>query len=239
MSSHDNTTSRHEHFQWRPYCTKGTSPKGGPQVIPERPFNWRGESNIKYTNFSLLHNRLGHRAISTILATDEHRFWHDTRVHIEPETDCNTCKIATICKTDGNKLPHTPAGHPGESMFMDILPCKSQPGLMPKTSHAYCLILVDAYAQFSAIYGLSNKSTKSVVDTILEYGATYRVADTYGYLDIEHIRADAGSEFTSTEFKQFCIKHQINLFLAAPNVKILIIWQKDHGRQYTAWPKAC
>jgi hypothetical protein len=42
------------------------------------------------------------------------------------------------------------------------------------------------------------------------------MADEYGFLDIERIRADAGSELTSAPFKQFCTQHRINLSLAAP-----------------------
>jgi hypothetical protein len=40
-----------------------------------------------------------------------------------------------------------------------------------------------------------------VVATILEYGASYRIADEYGFLDIERIHADAGLEFISALFK--------------------------------------
>lgn len=103
---------------------------------------------------------------------------------------------------------HTPAGHPGEIVFMDILPCKSQPSLALKTSHDDCLILLDAFSRFSVMYGLPNKSTKCVMDTIKMYGATYKVADTYGFLYIDPIQSDAGSEFTSGEFLQFLCKTQ-------------------------------
>jgi transposase InsO family protein len=106
--------------------------------------------------------------------------------------------------------------HPGEMIFMDILPCKSQPGLTFKTSHAYCLLLVDAFSRYSVINGLANKSTDSVVKAILDHASSFKMADEYGYLDIDRIRADAGSEFTSGPFKDFCLQHNINLSLAAP-----------------------
>ncbi len=120
-----------------------------PRLIPNWPVIQRWENNIKYTNFSLLHDRLGHREIRTLLAADEYRVWHDTWIRMDPETDCVTCQIATIRATSRNKNPRTPAGHPGAIVFMDILPCKSSPGLTPRTSHAYCLILVDSYSRFS------------------------------------------------------------------------------------------
>jgi hypothetical protein len=135
---------------------------------------------------------------------------------MEPEPYCVSCQIATIRTANRNKHPHTPAGHPSATVFMDILHCKSSPGLTPKTSHAYCLLLVDASSRFSVIYGLPNKSTESVVHAIKEYSAAFCMADAYGFINIDRIRADAGSEFTSDEFKQFCIVHHINLLLAAP-----------------------
>jgi hypothetical protein len=178
--------------------------------------SFRGQNHVKYVNLSLLHDRLGHRAIRTLFAADEHNVWHDTKIRIEPETDCVSCQIAMIWTTNRNKLPHTPASHPGATLFMDILHCKSSPGLTSKTSHAYCLLLVDAYLRFSSIYGLPNKSSDSVVQAIKEYSATFCMADAYGYIDIDRIEADAGSEFTSEEFKQFCVSQRINISLAAP-----------------------
>jgi transposase InsO family protein len=135
---------------------------------------------------------------------------------MEPETDCVSCQIATIRTANKNKHPHTPASHPSATVFMDILHCKSSPGLTPRTSHAFCLILVDAFSRFTVIYGVPNKSTESVINTIKEYSAAFRMTDAYGYIDIDRIRADAGSEFTSEEFRHFCITHQINLSLGAP-----------------------
>jgi hypothetical protein len=86
---------------------------------------------------------------------------------------CVACQIATIRVTNRNKHPHTPDGHPSATVLMDILPCKSSTGLTPKTSHAYCLILVDAFSRFSVIYGLTDKSTNSVVEVIKEYSASF------------------------------------------------------------------
>jgi transposase InsO family protein len=46
--------------------------------------------------------------------------------------------------------------------------------------------------------------------------ADHSPAGTYGYLDTERIRADAGSQFTSGAFASYCTKDGINLVLAAP-----------------------
>jgi hypothetical protein len=47
-------------------------------------------------NLTLLHNPLGHRALNTLLAADEHKIWSDARIQVEPKTDCTTCKLATF-----------------------------------------------------------------------------------------------------------------------------------------------
>jgi len=52
--------------------------------------------------------------------------------------------------------------------------------------------------------------------TIKECSAMFKMADTYGFIDIDRVRADTGSEFTSDVFKQFYIENRINLSLAAP-----------------------
>jgi len=156
---------------WR-QLAPGNNRRLEPRLIPERAIHQRGANHIKYVNLSLIHDWLGHRALSTILAADEHKLWNDVRIRIEPESDCMTCKIATIRATARNTHPHTKSHHPGETVFLDILPCKSRPGLTTQSSHAYCLILVDAFFCFSVLYGLPNKSTDSVVAAILDHGST-------------------------------------------------------------------
>jgi hypothetical protein len=85
-------------------------------LIPDCPAARRGNQHLKYTTLSLLHDRLGHRGLRSLLAAEEHQVWADTKIRIESDTDCTTCKIATICAVTRNKYPHTPAGHPGHTV---------------------------------------------------------------------------------------------------------------------------
>ncbi len=78
-------------------------------------------------------------------------------------------------------------------------------------------LLVDSFSRFSAFYGLPHITTEDVISIILQYGADHWVADNYSYLDIECIRADAGSEFTAGAFREFFRDNKINLSLAPPN----------------------
>jgi hypothetical protein len=133
-----------------------------------------------------------------------------------PEQDCVSCHISTIRATARNKEPHTPGMYPGEYVFMDIIHPVTRVGLTSDTTYAFYLILVDAYSRFTCLYGLPDKSTDSVISAIQRYQADHGHVGNYGYLNIERIRADAGTQFTSTDFKQYCWQAGIHLVLAAP-----------------------
>jgi hypothetical protein len=54
------------------------------------------------------------------------------------------------------------------------------------------------------------------VAALREYQADHSPTGSYGYLNTERIRADAGSQFTSANFADYCIQHRIKLGLVAP-----------------------
>ena len=54
--------------------------------------------------------------------------------------------------------------------------------------------------------------------------------DQFGWWDLETISADAGTQFTSTEFKEECQNHGVRLTLAAPehqemNGQVEVTWR--------------
>jgi hypothetical protein len=63
---------------------------------------------------------------------------------------------------------------------------------------------------------MPDKSSASVIAVLKQYATDHRLADTFEYLDIEWLRADAGSQFTAEEFAEYCRAQRINLTLAAP-----------------------
>jgi transposase InsO family protein len=163
---------------------------------------------------------LAHRALRSLLAANQHNLWNDIKVRMDHERDCLSCKIATIHSSDRNKLPHTPSTHPGQTIFSDILHPITDTGLTPNTTFPFYLILVDSFSRFFSIYGLCDKSTESVILCIEQYIAnnrTHRLANPlFEFFDIERLRTDAGSQFTSTDFKNFCRRRHISLSIAAP-----------------------
>ena len=49
---------------------------------------------------SLLHRRLGHRSMSTILMAHEDEIWDDANVILDSEEFCETCRITTARKSN-------------------------------------------------------------------------------------------------------------------------------------------
>jgi hypothetical protein len=92
-----------------------------------------------------------------------------------------------------------------------------QAGLTISACYPFYLFIVDAYSKYAKLYGIPEKSTSAVVSTLQQYQAGHRPDGTYGYLDVNRIHVDAGSQFTSNSFAEFCIEHGIKLSLAAPN----------------------
>jgi hypothetical protein len=164
----------------------------------------------------LLHQRLGHRKCRTLLAASEHQLWENTNIRMTGETGCLTCGLSTIRSRARNKEPHTGATRPGEYLFLDIQHPLVRAGLTMSTCYPFYLLIVDVYYRYVKLYGIPKKSTDAVITALKEYQADHSIVGSYGYLDIERIRTDAGSQLTSPSFADLCTQHGIRLSLAAP-----------------------
>jgi hypothetical protein len=56
----------------------------------------------------------------------------------------------------------------------------------------------------------------AVITALKQYQADNKPAETFGYINLEKIRADAGSQFTSRAFADYCRERNVHLSLAAP-----------------------
>jgi hypothetical protein len=180
--------------------------------------NKESDAYYKRLPLELVHTRLGHSMCRTLLAANEHRLWKDTNtiIRMAPETGCLSCGIATARAAVCNKEHHSGADYPGKYMFLDIQHPITSAGLTPKSTYKLYLIVVDAYSRFVRFYGLPDKSTKAVVEELQQYQADNKPVSSFGYLDLERIRTDASSQFTSGEFAEYCRKNHIHLSLPAP-----------------------
>jgi hypothetical protein len=118
-----------------------------------------------------------------------------------PEEECVSCEISTARASKRSKEAHTGSTYPGEYVFLDILHPVVPVGLTRDSTFPFYLILVDAFSRYACIYGIRDKSSRCVIDTITRYQADHGHIGNYGYLDIAHIRTDSGTQFTSEELK--------------------------------------
>jgi transposase InsO family protein len=195
-----------------------TSTQKKPHTIPSHR-NHDHSTDKHCTALEILHQCLGHRKCHALLATSEHGVWADTVVQMGSELECVSCEISTVCTANRNKETHTGGTYAGEYIFMDILHPVMNTGLRKSTTFAFYLILVDAFSRYACIYGILDKSSLAVIDTLTQYQADHGHIGNYGYLDTARLRADSGSHFTSKTFKKHCWEAGIQLSLAAPKMQ--------------------
>ena len=71
---------------------------------------------------------------------------------------------------------------------------------------------------------MENITTAEVMYKLDMFQSRFGKIDQFGWWDLEKISADAGTQFTSTEFKEECETRGVRLTLAAPE------HQKTNGR---------
>ena len=77
---------------------------------------------------------------------------------------------------------------------------------------------------------MENITTAEVMDKLDTFQSIFGKIDQFGWWDLEIISADAGTQFTSTEFKDKCQTRGFHLTLAAPehqemNVQVEVTWR--------------
>jgi hypothetical protein len=106
---------------------------------------------------------------------------------------------------------------------IDIIQNPFPTGLTKKSYFGYYLLIVDVYSTMPVLFGLKSLMAQSIIRTLKMYLATIKPkineprppGEINGH-HLQHIRADAGPQFTSAEFIQACHDEGINISLAAP-----------------------
>jgi transposase InsO family protein len=63
---------------------------------------------------------------------------------------------------------------------------------------------------------MPSKSSQSVIAAFSTFAAEHRLIRGFTFWDIEKIKSDAGTEFTSREFEQFCPDKRVAVSFAPP-----------------------
>jgi hypothetical protein len=137
-----------------------------------------------------------------LLAASNAEVWNDLTIRMSPDSDCISCIISTIKATE-IKHQSTPVTKLGQVINVEILPTVSAERLNPKSHFLALLILVDAFSRLTRIIEMPNNSSLSVTAALSTFAAEYRSIRGFTLWDIEKIKSDAGTEFTSQKFEQF------------------------------------
>ena len=89
---------------------------------------------------------------------------------------------------------------------------------------------MDAYSKIPKRYGMENITTAEVMDKLDMFQSRFGKIDQFGWWDLERISADAGMQFTSTEFKDECQTRGFRLTLSAQehqemNGQVEVTWR--------------
>ena len=112
---------------------------------------------------------------------------------------------------------------------MDIIPSTTPKSLTNDTNFSNYLLIFDAYSKIPKLYGMENVTTAEVMDKLDMFQSRFGEIDQFGWWNLERISADAGTQLTSTEFKEECQTHGVRLTLAVPE------HQEMNGQVEVTW----
>ena len=100
------------------------------------------------------------------------------------------------------------------------------------------LLIVYAYYNTPKLYGMENITTTEVMDKLDMFHSRFGKIDQFGWWDLERISAYAGTQFTSTEFKEECQTRRVRLTLATPehqdmNGQVEVTWRTLRKKAHT------
>ena len=114
--------------------------------------------------------------------------------------------------------------------FMQLITSTAPKRLTSDTTFSNHLLIIGAYSKIPKLYGMETITTKEVMDNLEMFQSRFGKIDEFGWWDSERISADAGTRFTSTEFKQECQTRGNHFTLAAPehqemNGQVEVTWR--------------
>ena len=116
------------------------------------------------------------------------------------------------------KIPLNPKA-PFKWVFMDIVPSTAPKSLTSDTTLSNYLLIVDAYSNIPKLYGMEKIITEEVMDKLDMFQSRFGKIDQFGWWYLERVSEDAGTQFTSTEFKDECETRGFRLILAVTEHK--------------------
>jgi transposase InsO family protein len=186
--------------------------------LPYRNAMIRATAPKKKILLELLHRRLGHAAVKTLLAADQSNLYDDVKIEFEPTGPCLDCQIATIRSANRGKKSVGESTIPGQVNFLDIIQNPSRTGLTSSTHYPYYLNVVDSYSRYQVFIGMRNITASACIEALEQLGSLYRPSRTFVIDDISELHVDSGSQLISAQLQQWARDRNrpITIIAAAP-----------------------
>jgi len=165
-------------------------------------------------DLELLHARLGHQSIKSLLAASHDSIWEDTQIRFAPDSFCISCKIATRRTVARGHRAVSHPEYPGQILFMDLIHNPSQTSITASTYYQYYLLIVCAYSRYGVLVGCHDSTSKTIITCITNFSVYHRPHLSYTLQDVAEIHVDAGTYFTSAALKQWA--QELNIAVIIP-----------------------
>jgi hypothetical protein len=181
----------------------------------------------------LLHRRLGHKPISSLLLAQRDNFWDDIELISEEDDFCETCKITTAQKAKrGSKpLEELEPIVPGTFVMVDIINNPSSRSITRSTHLPYSLAVTDVASRIFEPIGIKDKRAATVFNAIQEWATCYGPSATFNISQLTRIHGDYDTVFRSEQLVRLAQQTNIKITSAAPR------HQEQNGISEAAWKK--
>ena len=168
-------------------------------------------------SLELMHKRMGHRSVQSIVAAKAAKAWKGVQVSATTDEYCVDCKIAGITKAKRGANPPSQATGPGKVLFLDVIPNPAKGGLTSSTTFKYFLLIICAFSRYFVYLGMNSKGSSAVIDTLEYFAANHKPYSGYTVKSIDEIHGDADAAFMSEELELWGVKNGTTIICAAPN----------------------
>ena len=96
---------------------------------------------------------------------------------------------------------------------MDMVPHPHYPGIDKTTTFPYSLLVVEPVSKIKWLLGMSDSSAETLIQTLKQY--LVYVQEINKTEEVSYIRTDAGTQFMSEDFQDYCRMKKIKLTHAA------------------------
>jgi hypothetical protein len=180
-----------------------------PAVIPPK----------KSVPASLLHRRLGHRTINTMIIGSKNEVWADATLRLEADNFCDSCQIVSARSANRGKSPLDVGAldmQPGESVMVDLVPNLNKHGLTTSSHFKHHVLVTDVKTRFAVPIGTNHKTPEDIARCLATWATDHGPDTTFNLHHLQKLRGDANETYFSTKFIATLLEHRIHGTFAAP-----------------------